>query len=125
GVSLGGIIGMLLTEKYPLQYDGTFLASGIVGGTRAEVEYISDTKVVFDTLYPSVQLGGLYDPIALTNPNTQLIGPVAAAVQANPTNLGILNLTTRHPLAGNNGQELTTSLITVLGFQMLGVADLV
>ena len=125
GVSLGGIIGMLLTEKYPQQYDGTFLASGVVGGTRAEVEYISDTKVLFDTLFPTVQLGGLYDPIALTNPNTQLIGPVAAAVQANPTNLGILNLATRHPLAGNNGQELTMSLITVLGFQMLGVADLV
>lgn len=125
GVSLGGIIGMLLTEKYPQQYDGTFLASGVVGGTRAEVQYISDTKVLFDVLYPSVHLGGLYDPIALTDPNSQLIGPVVGAVQANPTNLGILNLVTRHPLAGNNGQELTTSLITVLGFQMLGAVDLV
>src|SRR5262245_11306825 len=48
GVSLGGIIGMLLTEKYPQQYDGTFLASGVVGGTQPEVEYISDTKVLFD-----------------------------------------------------------------------------
>jgi len=49
---------------------------------------------------------------------------VVAAVQANPTNLGILNLITRHPLAGNNGQELTTSLVTVLGFQVFGAADL-
>jgi alpha-beta hydrolase superfamily lysophospholipase len=124
GVSLGGIIGMLLTEKYPHQYDGTFLASGVVGGTRAEVQYISDTKVLFDVLYPSVHLGGLFDPIPITDPNTQLIAPVVGAVTANPTNLGILNLVTRHPLAGNNGQELTTSLITVLGFQMFGVADL-
>ena len=124
GISLGGIIGMELAEKFPQQYDGAFLASGVVGGTRAELEYISDTKVLFDVLFPTVHLGGLYDPIPLTNPNTQLIIPVSLAVQANPTNLGILNLITRHPLAGNNGTELTTSLITVLGFQMQGAGDL-
>ena len=124
GVSLGGIIGMELAEKFPQQYDGAFLASGVVGGTRAELEYISDAKVLFDVLFPTVHLGGLYDPIPLTNPTTQLIIPVSTAVQANPTNLGILNLITRHPLAGNNGTELTTTLITVLGFQMGGAADL-
>src|SRR5262245_30209220 len=124
GVSLGGIIGMQLTEKFPQQYDGAFLASGVVGGTRAEVQYISDTKVLFDALFSSVHLGGLYDPITITNPNTQLIGPVVAAVTAHPESLGILNLVTRHPLAGNNGQELTTSLITVLGFQVFGATDL-
>src|SRR5262245_22059148 len=124
GVSLGGIIGMLLTEKFPQQYDGAFLASGVVGGTRAEVQYISDTKVLFDQLYPNVDLGGLYDPITITDPTTQLIGPVVAAVQANPQGLGVLNLVTRRPLAGNNGQELTTSLLTVLGFQIFGATDL-
>jgi hypothetical protein len=51
-------------------------------------------------------------------------GPVVAAVQSNPNNLGILNLVTRNPLAGNNGQELTTSLVTVLGFQVFGATDL-
>jgi pimeloyl-ACP methyl ester carboxylesterase len=124
GLSLGGIVGMQLTEKFPQQYDGAFLASGVVGGTRAEVEYISDTKVLFDALYPSVHLGGLYDPITITDPNTQLIAPVVGAVQANPQGLGILQLVTRHPLAGNNGQEITTSLVTVLGFQMFGATDL-
>ena len=124
GVSLGGIVGMLLTEKFPQQYDGTFLASGVVGGTRAEVEYLSDTKVLFDALFPNVHLGGLFDPILLTDLNAQLVGPVVGAVQATPNNLGILNMITRHPLAGNNGQELTTSLVTVLGFQMQGAGDL-
>jgi pimeloyl-ACP methyl ester carboxylesterase len=124
GLSLGGIVGMELVEKFPQQYDGAFLASGVVGGTRAEAEYISDTKVLFDVLYPSVHLGGLYDPITITDPNSQLIIPVATAVQQNPTALGILNLVTRHPLAGNSGQEITTSLITVLGFQIFGATDL-
>ena len=124
GLSLGGIVGMELVEKFPQQYDGAFLASGVVGGTREEAKYISDTKVLFDQLYPSVHLGGLYDPIPITDPNTQLIAPVVGAVQANPQGLGILQLVTRHPLAGNNGQEITTSLVTVLGFQMFGATDL-
>jgi len=124
GLSLGGIVGMELVEKFPQQYNGAFLASGVVGGTREEVKYISDTKVLFDQLYPSVHLGGLYDPIPITDPNTQLIAPVVGAVQANPQGLGILQLVTRHPLAGNNGQEITTSLVTVLGFQMFGATDL-
>jgi len=124
GLSLGGIVGMELVEKFPQQYDGAFLASGVVGGTREEVKYISDTKVLFDQLYPNVHLGGLYDPIPITDPNTQLIAPVVGAVQANPQGLGILQLVTRHPLAGNNGQEITTSLVTVLGFQMFGATDL-
>jgi pimeloyl-ACP methyl ester carboxylesterase len=124
GLSLGGIVGMELVEKFPQQYDGAFLASGVVGGTREEAKYISDTKVLFDQLYPNVHLGGLYDPIPITEPNTQLIAPVVGAVQANPQGLGILQLVTRHPLAGNNGQEITTSLVTVLGFQMFGATDL-
>jgi len=124
GNSLGGIIAMLLTQKYPQSYDGTFIESGVVGGTRAEMEYLSDTKVLFDCLYPTVDLGGLFTPITVTNLNAQVIGPVIAAVQANPTNLGILNLSTRHPLAGANGQELTTSLLNVLVFQMQGANDL-
>ena len=124
GNSLGGIIAMLLTQKFPQSYDGTFISSGVVGGTRAEMEYLSDTKVLFDCLYPNVQLGGLFTPIPVTNLNAQVIGPVVAAVQANPTGLGVLNLATRHPLAGANGQEVLTSLINVLVFQMQGASDL-
>jgi pimeloyl-ACP methyl ester carboxylesterase len=124
GNSLGGIVAMLLTQKFPQSYDGTFIESGVVGGTRAEMEYLCDAKVLFDCLYPSVQLGGLFTPIPITNVNAQVVGPVVAAVQANPTGLGVLNLATRRPLAGANGQELLTSLLNVLVFQMQGATDL-
>ena len=125
GVSLGGIVGMLLAEKYPQTYAGAFLASGVVGGTRAEVQYVGDTKVLFDQLYPTVHLGGLLTPIAIHDLNADVVGPVVGAVQASPNGLGILNLVTRHPLAGNNGQELVTTLLTALVFQMQGAEDLV
>ena len=124
GVSLGGLVGLMLAERYPQQYAGALLVSGIVGGTAAEVQYIGDAKVLFDVNYPNVHLGGLVTPIPVTNFNVQVAGPVVAAVQANPNGLGILNLMTRHPLPAANGQELVTSLLNVLGFQMQGALDL-
>src|SRR5262245_52271553 len=39
GQSLGGIIALKLAEKYPNQYDGALLGCGVVGGTKAEIEY--------------------------------------------------------------------------------------
>jgi hypothetical protein len=71
-----------------------------------------------------VLTGDLYHPPVITNINAQVVGPVVAAVTANPQGLGIIQLLARHPLAGNNGQELVTSLATVLGFQMQGGGDL-
>ncbi len=124
GSSLGGLAGLLLTERFPQTYAGSLLVSGVVGGTRVEAEYISDTKVLFDCLYPTVPLGGLVTPVAITDVNAQVVGPVMTALQANPNGLGILNLVTRHPLPGVSGQELATSLLNVLVFQLQGARDL-
>jgi pimeloyl-ACP methyl ester carboxylesterase len=125
GQSLGGLIGLILAQRHAEEhYDGAFLVCGIVGGSTEEVQYIADIRVLFDTVYPGVLAGDLYNPPAITNINAQVVGPVVQAVTANPQGLGIIQLLARHPLAGNNGQELVTSLVTVLGFQMQGGRDL-
>lgn len=125
GVSLGGLIGMMLAEQHPVEYAGALLASGVVGGTAAQVQYICDAKVLFDALYPDVHLGGLVTPIPVTDFNAQVVTPVVSAVQANPNGLGILNMVTRLPLPAADNQELVTSLLNVFGFQMQGAIDLV
>ena len=125
GQSLGGLIGLILAQRREEEnYDGAFLVCGIVGGSTEEVQYIGDIRVLFDAVYPGVLTGDLYHPPVITNLNAQVVGPVVAAVTANPQGLGIIQLLARHPLAGNNGQELVTSLVTVLGFQMRGGGDL-
>ena len=119
GVSLGGIIGLQLAEKFPQQYDGALLVSGVVGGSAAEVKYIGDVRVLFDAFYPGLLAGGVTDPPAGVPFNP---GPIVTAIGGSPQNLGpILALT---PLPYINGTEAVTSLLNALGFQWQGGADL-
>jgi alpha-beta hydrolase superfamily lysophospholipase len=124
GQSLGGLIGMLLTQKYSWQYDGSMLVAGVVGGTDEELQYMGDIRVLFDTVYPGVLAGDLEHPPVITDLNTQVVGPVLQAVNANPQGVGIIQLLARRPLPGNNGNEIVASLINVLGFAMQGGGDI-
>lgn len=117
GVSLGGIIGLQLAEKFPQQYDGALLVSGVVGGSAAEVKYIGDVRALYDAVYGNLP-GGVTDPPAVPfNPT-----PIVAAVTAAPQKLGILLCLTPLPYA--NANEAVTSLANAIGFQWQGGADL-
>ena len=124
GQSLGGLIGMILSQRHPEDYDGSLLVCGIVGGSDDEVQYIGDIRVLFDTVYPNVLPGGLEHPPAITNINLQVVQPVLAAIQQNPQGVGVIQALARRPLPGASTQEVVNSLITVLGFSMQGGADL-
>ena len=119
GVSLGGIIGLQLAEKFPRDYDGALLVSGVVGGSGAEVKYIGDVRVLFDAFYPGMLAGGVTDPPAGVPFNP---GPLVASIQAAPQNLGPILCMTSLPYI--NGTEAVTSLLNALGFQWQGGADL-
>jgi len=125
GQSLGGLIGLLMTQQeHGRDYDGTFLVCGIMGGSTEEIQYIGDIKVLFDAVYPGVFPNDLYHPPVITNPTTQIVQPALAAIQANPQGVGVIQLLARHPMAGNNPQEIVTTLLTVLGFSLQGGGDL-
>jgi len=124
GQSLGGLIGLLLSQRESEHYDGSFLVCGIVGTSIEEIQYIGDIRVLFDAVYPGVLPGDLEHSPVITDVNQQIVGPVVAAVTKNPQGLGIIQLLARHPLAGANSQELVTSLVTVLGFSVQSGSDL-
>ncbi len=119
GRSLGGIVGLILAQKYGQQYDGALLASGPVGGITEEVQYMGDIRVLFDVLYPGVIGGDLYHPPATFDPNA-----VVRAVMADPQKIGIIQRLARRPLPGNTTQELVSSLVQILGFGVQGGGDL-
>jgi len=120
GVSLGGIIGLNLVEKYPRQYDGALLVSGVVGGTRAEVEYVGDVRALYDYAY-----GGLPGDVVHTPENTPFPqADIVNAIQAHQERLPMLLFSPRMKPPGINGQEFVTSVVTALGFQWFGGPDL-
>src|SRR5947209_5494603 len=89
GQSLGGIIGLKLVEKYPQQYAGALLGCGVVGGTRHEIGYIANVRVLFDYFYPGVLPGTLLSVPPGTDFNA-LIPRIVAAITANPSGAGAM-----------------------------------
>jgi pimeloyl-ACP methyl ester carboxylesterase len=124
GVSLGGIIGLELTEKYPGQINGSLLVSGVVGGSRAEVNYIGDMRVLWDYFYPGTIPGSLFDvPEGVAfDPNWVLAA--ISTPDGQQKLLPLLAFAASRGLPIGPGNEPVVGLINALGFQWVGAADL-
>ncbi len=57
GRSLGSLAIIGLAEKYPGQYDGALPMCGILGGSQAEVDYVSNGRILYDFFFSSGALG--------------------------------------------------------------------
>ncbi len=123
GNSLGGLIGIELTETHARDYDGIVTLNGMVGGTKAELDYLAHVRVLFDLFYPGVLDGTVIDVPEEFDIYADVIMPVIAAVTADQTGLGIISRIKQTPLPGRDGQELVTSLVTALAFNFRGFHD--
>ncbi len=124
GYSLGGLIGLDLVQNHPSEYAGALLISGVVGGTRAEISYVGDLRVIFDCVCPNVLPGGVTDvPDGVPYPQ----GAVLQCLTSGPQPLGGILCTFRDPrfrLAGSNPTEWVTSVVRLLGFHWYAAEDL-
>jgi pimeloyl-ACP methyl ester carboxylesterase len=123
GFSLGGLIALKLAETHPNLYNGSLLVSGVVGGTRAEIQYVGDVRVLFDRLFPCPLPGGITDVPDVPFPQDAVV----QCVLGNPTSIGALACTFRDPrflLPGRNGPEFVQSIVRVLGFHWYAAEDL-
>ena len=125
GVSLGGIIVLDLAETHPDEYAGALTVCGVVGGTRAELDYIGTLRVLSDAVFPPHLLPGtLYEVPPISDFNAEVVGPVVGAIQADPSRAGILAALMGGRLPFANGNELVASILNGLGFQLQGANDL-
>lgn len=57
GSSLGGLVVLALAEKYPDQYDGALPMCGVLGGSKAEINYVADGRALYDFFFGSGVFG--------------------------------------------------------------------
>lgn len=122
--SLGGLIGVELAEKHPDEFDGIVTLSGMVGGTKAQLDYVGHVRILFDLFYPGVLPGSVIDVPEEFDLYSDVIVPVTIAIQGDPTGLGIISMIQQTPLPVGDGPQVAESLITALAFNYRGIHDI-
>jgi pimeloyl-ACP methyl ester carboxylesterase len=61
GASEGGLIALLLLERYPGKYDAGLALCAPIGGSPELIRYVYDFRVVFDYFFPTVFTFGAVD----------------------------------------------------------------
>jgi pimeloyl-ACP methyl ester carboxylesterase len=124
GHSLGGIITVMLAEKYPNQYAGALAMCGPLGGGALEIDYIGNVRVLFDFFFPGVIPGdALHVPLGLDY--TGVVVPViVGALLANPAAAVAMASVDQIELPYTNFFELMTSVVRALSYNVLGTNDL-
>lgn len=122
GSSFGGLIATAMAERDPERYAGVLTVSGLIGGSRGLLDYMSNVRVLFDTVYPGVLPGDLLHMPPGLNVNQHIVGPAVQAMSANPQGAAIISQLLPVPFA--NGPELVGSIATVLGLHFVEIQDL-
>ncbi len=131
GVSLGSAVVINLAERFPDNYSGDLPMCGLLGGSPLEVEYVGNSRVLFDYFFPGVIPGTLlhtpllpYDP-GSTDPTDlgNIVYGTLVDGLLSPT-LPTLQLADALGLEAASPTEVVTGLLDVLGFDVRYVNDL-
>ena len=122
GLSLGGLVADQLAERFSNQYDGTLALCGVMAGGQWNAAYVADFRLLFDVFYPGVLPGTLYDmpPGSIIAPGSPLYNAVLTAIATNPLPAMEMAGMDQIRLRYNNANELISSFIQVLGYQVNG-----
>lgn len=124
GTSFGALAAIKMAEADATRYAGVMTLCGMIGGTRAEVDYVSHVRVLFDVFYPDVLRGSLYELPADFDITNDLVIPVSTAIAANPQPALLMSQITQTPIPFSSGPELVQSIIQALVLQAVELEDL-
>lgn len=125
GHSLGGAVCVRLAELHPNKYDGVLTVAGMIGGSQAEIAYMSNTCILWEFFYPGVLPGDVFDVPPGVDIMGEVIYPTIGAITNNPTGAGAIALIDQTPVPWDfvNGAELVQSYATIMGFWYIYVDD--
>jgi pimeloyl-ACP methyl ester carboxylesterase len=122
GHSLGALAVVALAEEFPEQYDGGLAMCAPIAGGVAEIQYLSDARVVFDYFFPAVVPGGPFSvpPGTSFAPGSPVFNAVLTALVGGFSSPGAptLQFANVAHLPYTNANELVASAMTVVGFSV-------
>lgn len=128
GRSLGGLISVMLAERFPIQYDGVLSGCGLLGGGEAELKYVADAWALFDYFFPGlVPRNGLSIPPGIDfEPGGPTYNAVLAALSQGLLTPGqpTLQFARTAKLPGANAGEIVAAGMNVIGFTISQGNDL-
>jgi pimeloyl-ACP methyl ester carboxylesterase len=119
GRSLGGLIAVMLAEKFHTQYDGVISGCSLLGGGAKELTYVGDARVLFDYFFPGI-LPGIFDLLDGVgfSPGDPLYTEVLKALQDGLVSPGqpTLQFARTANLEAATNAEIVTAGMSVVGF---------
>jgi pimeloyl-ACP methyl ester carboxylesterase len=126
GKSMGGLIGLMLAEKYPEQYSGLFAECGNVRGSLNSWHYYLDLRRLIDYFYPGLVPGnalGVPADWQLTPADTHQIGGVLRSNISGALAIRQIDQTPIQPLTASNA-ELVQAMLDFIIFHSFEINDL-
>jgi pimeloyl-ACP methyl ester carboxylesterase len=135
GGSEGGLIALLLLERYPGKYDAGLALCGAVGGSPDLIRYVYDFRVVFDYFFPTVftfppnqpgekPFGAVDVPEnAFLFWETDYVPRIIAALTADPMATAQLFNVTKAPVDVTDPSSVITTALTLLFYNIFNTND--
>lgn len=129
GVSEGGVVSTLATERYPWLFDGAIAACAPNGSFQSQINYGGDVRVLFDHYFPGVLPGSVVAvPAELVLYWEGYYGPLVRGVVTHPahaaTTLQFLKAA-RIPVDPNDAEAVADTVEDLLRISTRGAYDMV
>lgn len=122
GHSLGALAVVALAEAFPEQYDGALAMCAPIAGGVAEIQYLSDARVVFDYFFPGAVPGGPFTvpPDTSFSPGSPVFNSVLTSLVSGLSSPGqsTLQFANVAHLPYTSANELVASAMSVVGFSV-------
>ena len=129
GRSLGGLIAVMLAERFPGQYDGVLSGCGLLGGGGEELKYVGDARLLFDYFFPGVIHGTPFDvpPYIHFAPGDPTYESVRNALLQGLVSPGqpTLQFARAANLQAANDSEIVAAGLQTVGFTLIQANDLI
>ncbi len=127
GGSQGGLVTTLLIERFPQIYDGGVALCGPIGDMRRHINYLGDTRLLFDYYFPGVLPGDVLTipQELIDNWDSVYLPRIKETVEANPDQaIEILDIV-GGPYDLDNPETIFSTFEQVIRFNVFGLQDLI